>query len=150
MTEVEQAVQVFSVQKYTQAPKAQYWRAVYMACTFKLLKAILHPCPLHSVAQRLSISGFVDKEGLSIRERRSSYRMWEENGIHGACLRIPQRRHSLWEPKGKGVGLLTMTQWEEIRDTKESWVWTRKWARAHPAFLFAWGGCKICLHHSEH
>lgn len=41
-------------------------------------------------------------------------------GYTGACLRIPQRRHSLWEPKGKGVGLLTMTHGGRRSETQRS------------------------------
>lgn len=35
------------------------------------------------------ISGLTDKERLSIRERQSSYRMGEENGIHGGMPTHP-------------------------------------------------------------
>lgn len=47
----ERAVKIFTVQKYTQAPTAQCWRAMFMACTLKQIETIPHTRSLHSAAQ---------------------------------------------------------------------------------------------------
>lgn len=79
----------------------------------------MHTHFLHSAAQGFTfLASWIRQEWVSGRGR--AVIGCEESGIHGACPCIPGKRHSLWEPKGKGVGLLTMTHGGRRPETQRS------------------------------